>query len=84
MCGPALNNTHTVKVCNSLLNNCSNESGIVTNISQHERRVRATFTDLKEDQNYLLTLDLLYNGGVTQQSRPLKIGQLNKTNHMYA
>ena len=79
MCGLALNNTHTVEVCKLLsLSNCSSVSGIVNDLSEdapYERRVIAGFTDLEEDRNYLLTLNLLYNGGVTQQSHPLRISE---------
>ena len=76
VCGPALNDTHTVEVCNLLsLSNCRSVSGIVSNLSEYQRRVIATFTDLEEHRNYLLTLNLLYNGGVTQQSHPLRIGK---------
>ena len=75
ICGPALNDTHTVEVCLIDSSNCSSVSGMVNNITEIERSVAAEFTNLVENRNYHLTLNLEYNGGVSQQSRKVNISK---------
>ena len=73
MCGGAISHV-TAKAC--LNSSCS----IITNdtvdmLSNGERRVMATFTDLMENRKYTATLNINYNGGVVQQSQPVEISE---------
>ena len=58
-----------IKVCKNLA--CINATGI----SADGRRVRATFTSLKENMKYTATVEVQYNGGVVQQSHPVEISE---------
>ena len=44
-------------------------------LSNGERRVMATFTDLMENRKYTATLNINYNGGVVQQPQPVEISE---------
>ena len=60
----------TVEAC--LDSSCTSTNGTM---SDGERRVMATFTDLMENRKYTATLNIHYNGGVIQQSQPIEISE---------
>ena len=68
ICGGAINGV-TIEAC--LNSSCTSTNGTLNMLSNGERRVMATFTDLMENRKYTATLYINYNGGVVQQSQPV-------------
>ena len=73
MCKNAISHI-TVEAClNSSF--CANTSAAVDLLSDSERTVVATLSDLMENRKYIATLNIVYNGGVVQQSQPVEISE---------
>ena len=73
VCGNAVSNIAVEACLNSSF--CTNANETVDMLSNGERRVMTTFTDLMENRKYTATLNINYNGGVVQQSQPVEISE---------
>lgn len=62
-----------VETC--LNSSCVNIFGTVLSPANDMTRVMATFSNLQENKNYLLSLHILCNGGVVQRSQQVEISE---------
>lgn len=58
-----------------LNSSCVNVSGTMCSSANDTTRIMATFTNLQENKNYLLSLHVLYNGGVVLRSQQVAISK---------
>ena len=68
ICRIAVNKV-TVQACDT--DSCVNETAIFTMLPDGRMEVVASFNNLVENRKYLVTVQVLYNGGVVQDSLPV-------------